>query len=83
MINLGDEVGPFQLSIIISEEEKGLHIRSVGTVPFGEIEANHNLKYSDKSKNIGFVDSETVVTLPTGGKLKVNLGDHSKLRVKR
>ena len=48
-----------------------MHIRSVGTVPFGEIEANHNLKYSDKSKTIGFVDAESVVTLPTGGELEV------------
>ena len=71
MITLGNEVGPFQLSIIISEEENGLHIRSVGTVPFGEIEANHNLKYSDKSKTTGFVDAESVVTLPTGGELEV------------
>ena len=83
MITLRDEVGPFQLSIIISEEDNGLHIRSVGTIPFGEIEANHNLKYSDKSKTIFFVDAESVVTMPTGGKLKVNLGDHSKLRIKR
>ena len=79
MITLGDEVGPFQLPIIISEEEKGLHIRSVGTVPFGEIEANHNLKYSDKSKTIGFVDAVSVVTLPTGGKLEVDFRGSFKM----
>ena len=79
MIMLGDEVGPFQLSIIISEEEKGLHIRSVGTVPFGEIEANHNLTYSDKTKSIGFIDAASVVTLPTGGKLEVDFRGSFKI----
>ena len=79
MITLGDEVRPFQLSIIISEEENGLHIRSVGTVPFGEIEANHNLKYFDKSKTIGFVDAESVVTLPTGVKLEVDFRGSFKM----
>ena len=38
MITLRDKVEPFQLSIIISEEDNRLHIRSVGTIPFGEIE---------------------------------------------
>jgi len=71
MVKLGDEVGPFQLSIIINEEENGLHIRSVGTVPFGDIEANHYLKYSDQAKTIGFVDAKSVVNLPTGSKLEV------------
>ena len=71
MIKLGDEVGPFRLSIIINEEENGLHIRSVGTVPFGDIEANHHLKFSDQTKTIGFVDAKSVVNLPTGSKLEV------------
>lgn len=71
MIKLGDEVGPFRLSIIINEEENGLHIRSVGTVPFGDIEANHHLKYSDQTKTIGFVDAKSDVNLPTDGKLEV------------
>ena len=83
MIMLGDEVGPFQLSIIISEEEKGLHIRSVGTVPFGEIEANHNLTYSDKTKSIGFIDAASVVTLPTGGKLEVDFRGSFKIEGQR
>ena len=56
-----------------------MHIRSVGTVPFGEIEANHNLKYSDKSKTIGFVDAESVVTLPTGDKLEVDFRGSFKM----
>ena len=79
MITLGDEVGPFQLSIIMSEEENELHIRSVGTVPFGEIEANHNLTYSDKTKSIGFIDAASVVTLPTGGKLEVDFRGSFKI----
>ena len=72
MITLGDEVGPFQLSIIISEEENGLQIRSFGAAPFGEIEAKHNLRSSDQTKTTGFIDAESVVTLSTGGKLEVD-----------
>ena len=79
MITLGDEVGPFQLSIIISEEKNGLHVRSVGTVPFGEIEANHNLKYSNRTSTNGFVEAKSVVTLPTGGKLEVEFRGSFKI----
>lgn len=79
MIKLGDEVGPFQLSIIISEQENGLQIRSFGTVPFGEIEAQHNLKYSDQTKTIGFINAESVVTLSTGGKLEVDFRGSFKI----
>ena len=80
MIKLGDEVGPFRLSIIINEEENGLHIRSVGTVPFGDIEANHHLKYSDQTKTIGFVDAKSVVNLPTSGKLEVYFRGSFKIK---
>ena len=83
MITLGDEVGPFQLSIIISEEENGLQIRSVGTVPFGEIEANHNLKYSDKSKLLALLMLNPSSLCRLEASLRLILGDHSKWRVKR
>ena len=44
----------------------------LGQFHFGEIEAKHNLKYSDQTKTTGFIDAESVVTLPTGGKLEVD-----------
>ena len=56
-----------------------LQIRSVGKVPFGEIEAKHNLKYSDQTKTIGFIDAESIVTLPTAGKLEVDFRGSFKI----
>ena len=72
MIELGDEVGPFQLLIKLIEEGNCFKICSHGSVPFGEIEAKHHFMYSNDTKTVGFVEAKSTVNFANDGKLKVD-----------
>ena len=72
MIELGDEVGPFQLLIKLIEEGNGFKICSHGAVSFGEKKAKHHFMYSNDTKTVGFVEAKSTINFANDGKLKVD-----------